>query len=60
MSYDLSPARNGSKSTISNSKIRKSQQGTTHCLDLNLNGKRPGVASDGNFSSNLIRRSGYG
>ena len=23
MSYDLSPARNGSKSTISNSKIRK-------------------------------------
>ena len=32
----------------------------THCLDLNLNGKRPGVASDGNFSSYLIRRSGYG
>ena len=31
-----------------------------HCLDLNLNGKRPGVASDGNFSSYLTRWSGYG
>ena len=27
---------------------------TTHCLDLDLNGKRPGVTSDGNFSSYLI------
>ena len=28
----------------------------THCLDLDLdlNGKRPGVTSDGNFSSYLI------
>ena len=32
----------------------------SHCLDLNLNGKRPGIASEGNFSSYLIRRSGYG
>ena len=32
----------------------------SHCLDLNLNGKRPGVASDDNFSSYLIRKSGYG
>ena len=31
---------------------------STHCLDLNLNGKRPGVASDGNFGSYLIRISG--
>ena len=29
----------------------------THCLDLDLNGKRPGVTSDGNFSSYLIGRS---
>ena len=29
----------------------------THCLDLNLNGKRPGIASDGNFSLYLIGRS---
>ena len=33
---------------------------TAHCLDLDLNGKRPGVDSDGNFSSYLIRRSRYG
>ena len=26
----------------------------THCLDLDLNGKRPGVTSDGNFASYLI------
>ena len=32
----------------------------SHCLDLDLNGKRPGVASGGNFISYLIRRSGYG
>jgi hypothetical protein len=31
-----------------------------HWLDQNLNGKWPGVASDGNFSSYLVRRSGYG
>ena len=30
-----------------------------HCLDLDLNGKRTGIASDGNFSSYLIRRSGF-
>jgi hypothetical protein len=30
---------------------------TSHCLDLDLNGKRPGVTSDGNFSSYLIGRS---
>jgi hypothetical protein len=29
----------------------------SHCLDLDLNGKRPGVTSDGNFSSYLIVRS---
>ena len=29
----------------------------SHCLDLDLNGKRPGIASDGNFSSYLIGRS---
>ena len=28
-----------------------------HCLDLDLNGKGPGVPSDGNFSSYLIGRS---
>ena len=28
-----------------------------HCLDLDLNGKRPGITSDGNFSSFLIDRS---
>ena len=28
-----------------------------HCLDLNLNCKRPGVTTDGNFSSYLIGRS---
>ena len=32
----------------------------THCLFLDLNCKRPGVSSDGNFRSCLIRRSGYG
>ena len=32
---------------------------SSHCLDLDLNDKRPGVSSDGNFSSYLIRRSGY-
>ena len=31
----------------------------SHCLDLDLNGKRPGVTSDGNFSSYLIGRSWY-
>ena len=31
-----------------------------HCLYRILNGKRPGIDSDGNFSSYLIRRSGYG
>ena len=29
----------------------------THCLDLNLNDIRPGVASDGNSRSYLISRS---
>ena len=29
----------------------------THFLDLDLNGKRPGVSSDGNVSSYLIGRS---
>ena len=29
----------------------------THCLDLDLNGKRPGVTYDGNSSSYLIGRS---
>ena len=33
--------------------------GNTHCLDLDLNGKRSGVTSDGNFSSYLIGRSWY-
>ena len=28
-----------------------------HCLYLDLNGKRPGMTSDGNFSSYLIGRS---
>ena len=28
-----------------------------HRLDLDLNNKRPGIASDGNFSSYLISRS---
>ena len=27
---------------------------TSHCLYLDLNGKRPGITSDGNFSSYLI------
>ena len=27
----------------------------THCLDLDLNGKRPGLTSDGSFSSYLIQ-----
>ena len=31
----------------------------THCLDLDLNGNRPGVTSDGNFSSYLIGKSWY-
>ena len=30
---------------------------SSHCLDLDLNGKRSGVTSDGNFSSYLIGRS---
>ena len=29
----------------------------SHCLYLDLNGKRPGMTSDGNFSSYLIGRS---
>ena len=29
----------------------------SHCLDLDLNDIRPGIASDGNFSSYLIGRS---
>ena len=29
----------------------------SHCLDMDLNGKRPGVTSDGNSSSYLIGRS---
>ena len=29
----------------------------SHCLDLDLNGERPGIASDGNFNSYLIGRS---
>ena len=33
---------------------------STHWLDLNLNDKWPGVASDGNFNLYLIRKSGYG
>ena len=37
-----------SKTTISN---------YSHCLDLDLNGKRPGITSDGKFSSYLIGRS---
>ena len=28
----------------------------SHCLSLDLNGKRPGIVSDGNFSSYLIGR----
>ena len=32
----------------------------SHCLYLDLNGKRPGMTSDVNFSSYLIGRSGYG
>ena len=27
----------------------------SHCLDLDLNGKRPGIHSDDNFSSYLIQ-----
>ena len=30
---------------------------TSHRLDLDLKGIRPGIGSDGNFSSNLIGRS---
>ena len=30
---------------------------TSHCLDLDLNGKRPVATSEGNFSSYLIVRS---
>ena len=32
----------------------------SHCFYWILNGKRPGIESDGNFSSYLIRRSEYG
>ena len=38
--------------------VRKRGQ-TTHCLDLDLNGKRPGVTFDTNFDSYLIGRSWY-
>ena len=31
----------------------------SHCLDLDLNGKRPGITSDGNFSSYLIGKNWY-
>ena len=31
----------------------------THCLDLDLNDKRPGITSDSNFSSHLIDRSHF-
>ena len=31
----------------------------SHCLDLDLNGKKPGITSNGNFSSYLIGRSWY-
>ena len=31
----------------------------SHCLDLDLHGKRPGITSDGNFSSYLIGRIWY-
>ena len=34
--------------------------GITHCFYRILNNQRSGIDSDGNFSSYLIRRSGYG
>ena len=34
--------------------------GITHCFYWILNNQRSGIDSDGNFSSYLIRRSGYG
>ena len=50
--FEFDDKRVSSTSTVCKAK--------SHCLDLNLNGKKPGIASDGNFSSYLIRRSGYG
>jgi hypothetical protein len=38
-------------------KSLKSFDTKSQCLDIDLNGKRPGVTSDGNFSSYLIGRS---
>ena len=51
MSYDLSPARNGSKSTISNSKIRKSQQGTRGWTKL---GYTDAIITVTNFANSCV------
>jgi hypothetical protein len=37
-------------------RVKKSELHHSHCLDLDWNGKRPGITSDGNFSSYLIGR----
>ena len=54
-----SPIRGGSYlvvSIIKNTTNLPGSGGPTHCLDLDLNDKRPGIASDGNFSTYLIVR----
>ena len=38
-------------------KKKLAKRTSVRCLDLDLNGKIPGVTSDGNFSSYLIGRS---
>ena len=37
--------------------IKKKRDKNSHCLDLDLNGKRPGITFDCNFSSYVIGRS---
>ena len=48
---------NGAKMICFYKKLPSTEEDGPHCLDLDLNGKRPGVGSDGNFSSYLIGRS---
>ena len=42
---------------VVSTEVRPRLSNSTHCLDMDLNGKRLGLTSDGNFSSYLIGRS---
>ena len=42
---------------VVSTEVRPRLSNSTHCLDLGINGKIPGITSDGSFSSYLIGRS---